>query len=148
MLSINKGFTLIEIMIVIAIIGILAAIAIPAYQVYIARSQVIESMSLLGTVKGGMIDTYSTTANCIDNTSNSYLGIAAPTEIKGNYIESITTGGTTPNCTINVQMKSVDIAEPLQGKSIIYTLISTDNTLKWQCQSPDIAALYLPASCR
>ena len=145
---ITKGFTLIELMIVIAIIGILAAIAIPAYQIYIARSQATEAMSLLGTVKGGIVENYSSSATCVDNTDNSFLGIAKAAEITGRYIQSIQTGGIAPNCTITVQMKSVDIAKALQGKSMVLTLISTDNTLKWQCQSPNIAALYLPASCR
>ncbi len=146
--SINKGFTLIELMIVIAIIGILAAIAIPAYQVYIARTQVTEAMSLLGTVQGGIVETYSSSAICLDNTDDSFLGIAKAADITGRYIQSIQTGGTAPNCTITVQMKAVDIAKALQGRSMIFTLISTDNSLKWQCHSPDIAALYLPASCR
>ncbi len=147
-MPVDKGFTLIETMIVIAIIGILAAIAIPAYQVYIARSQIAEAMSLLGTVKAGVVETYSTSAICIDNRSNSFLGIAEANDITGRYIESIQTGGTEPNCTITVQMKSVDIAKPLRGKDIIFTLISTDNNLRWQCSSVNITALYLPASCR
>lgn len=148
MLSIDKGFTLIEIMIVIAIIGILAAIAIPAYQVYIARSQLIESMSLLGTVKAGVLEGYSTSSICIDNSSNSYLGIGIPTEITGNYVDSITTGGTEPNCTITVQMTSTDIAAPLQGGNLLFTLVTTGSSLQWKCSSPNIADLYLPASCR
>ncbi len=148
MLSINKGFTLIEIMIVIAIISILAAIAIPAYQVYIARSQVIESMSLLGTVKGGVFESYTTSTICIDNNSNNYLGIGAPTDITGNYVESVKTGGTVPSCTINVQMKSTDIAAPLQGGNLLFTLVTTGSSLQWQCSSPNIADLYLPTSCR
>lgn len=148
MSSTSKGFTLIEIMIVIAIIGILAAIAIPAYQVYIARSQVIESLSLVGAVKGGVLESYSTSTICIDNSSNRYLGVGAPTEITGNYVESVTTGGTVPSCTINVQMKSTDIAAPLQGGNLLFTLVLTDNSLQWQCSSPNIADLYLPTSCR
>lgn len=148
MRKVDEGFTLIELMIVIAIIGILAAIAIPAYQVYIARSQVVESMSLLGSVKGGIVETYSATTNCIDNTNTNYLGIASPTDIKGNYIDSITTGGTTPNCTITVQMKSSNIAKALQGGNLLFTLVSTDNSLRWQCSSSTIDDLYLPASCR
>jgi type IV pilus assembly protein PilA len=147
-LPVDKGFTLIETMIVIAIIGILAAIAIPAYQVYIARSQITEAMSLLGTVKAGVVESYSTSAICIDNQDNIFLGIAEASDITGRYIESIQTGGAEPNCTINVKMKSVDIAKPLQGKNIIFTLMSTDNSLRWQCSSVNITALYLPASCR
>lgn len=148
MSSTSRGFTLIEVMIVIAIISILAAIAIPAYQIYIARSQVIESMSLLGTIKGGVVEGYSTSAICIDNTANRFLGVDAPTDITGNYVESVTTGGTAPNCTISMQLKSIDIAAPLQGKSLQFTLATTNSSLRWQCDSANIADLYLPASCR
>ena len=148
MSSASKGFTLIEIMIVITIVGILAAIAIPAYQVYIARSQVTEAMSLLGTVKGGVIETYTTSSTCIDNSGNQFLGIAKATEITGKYIASIQTGGIAPNCTINVQMRATDVAKPLQGSNLIFTLVSTGDSLMWQCSSPNIDDVYLPASCR
>jgi len=148
MLPVDKGFTLIELMIVIAIIGILAAIAIPAYQVYTARSQVSEAMSLLGTVKGGILETYTTSAICIDNTNEQFLGIAKEIDITGNYIASILTGGTAPNCTINVQMKTTNVAKSLQGGNLIFTLVSTDDNLKWQCSSTNIDDIYLPASCR
>lgn len=148
MTPITKGFTLIELMIVIAIIGILAAIAIPAYQVYTARAQVSEAMSLLGTVKGGVIETYTTSSTCIDNSGNQFLGIAKATEITGKYIASIQTGGIAPNCTINVQMKTIDVAKPLQGSNLIFTLVSTGDSLMWQCSSTNIDDIYLPASCR
>lgn len=148
MLLVDKGFTIIELMIVIAIIGILAAIAIPAYQVYTTRAQVSEAMSLLGTVKGGVLETYTTSAICPDNTSNQFLGIAKATDITGNYIASIRTGGTEPNCTIDVQMKGTGIAKPLQGGNIMFTLISNNDSLNWQCSSTNIDDIYLPASCR
>lgn len=144
----NRGFTLIELMIIISIIGILAAIAISAFQIYIARSQVTEAMSLLGTVKGGIVETYSSSATCVDNIDNSFLGIAKSSDISGNYIASITTGGTTPSCTINVKMKSTNVAKPLRGGNLLFTLVSAENSLRWQCSSTDIDSLYLPASCR
>ena len=148
MSTVDQGFTLIETMIVIAIIGILAAIAIPAYQVYTARAQVSEAMSLLGTVKGGILETYTTSAICLDNTNNQFLGIAKSTDITGKYIASIQTGGTAPNCTIDVQMKAIDVAKPLQSGNLIFTLSTTDDSLMWQCGSTNIDDIYLPASCR
>jgi|25_taG_2_1085351.scaffolds.fasta_scaffold00067_34 type IV pilus assembly protein PilA len=148
MLLSNRGFTLIELMIVIAIIGVLSTIAIPAYQVYIARTQLVEAFSLLGTVKSGIIENYSTAATCIDNSNNQYLGTAKANDIKGKYIDSVLVGGVAPNCTITIEMRVTDIAKALQGHKVVFTLIETDNILRWQCMSPDIDDLYLPSTCR
>src|SRR5262244_2478356 len=59
MKSVQKGFTLIELMIVVAIIGILAAIAIPAYQDYTIRAQVTEGLNLAGAVKAGVAESFA-----------------------------------------------------------------------------------------
>lgn len=148
MFIVDKGFTLIELLIAIAIIGILAAIAIPAYQVYIARAQVTESMSLLGTVKSGVIESYTAEAICIDNAKSPFLGTAKAEEISGRYIDNIRTSGVAPNCTITIQMKSNNISEGLKGGQLVFTLIASDNVLNWQCTSPNIDGIYLPATCR
>ena len=83
--SIQKGFTLIELMIVVAIIGILAAIAIPAYQDYTIRAQVTEGLNLAGAVKASVAETYSQTGAWPANLAA--LGInTAPT---GKYVSSV-----------------------------------------------------------
>src|SRR6187551_2588542 len=85
----QKGFTLIELMIVVAIIGILAAIAIPAYQDYTTRAQVTEALNMAGAAKTGVAETY--TSNGAWPANNTAAGIdATPTNIKGKYVDSVT----------------------------------------------------------
>jgi type IV pilus assembly protein PilA len=81
----HKGFTLIELMIVVAIIGILAAIAIPQYQNYVARAQVAEAFSLASGAKTAVAEHYMTTGSFPDD--NEAAGLASA--ITGKYVESV-----------------------------------------------------------
>ena len=86
--TLQQGFTLIELMIVVAIIGILAAIALPAYQDYTIRTQVSEGPSLMGGAKNAVADFWSDKGRFPGN--NSSAGVAAAGSIVGSYVESVT----------------------------------------------------------
>ena len=142
----------IELMIVVAIIGILAAIAIPAYQDYIARAQMSEALSLASGLKTAVSEVYSQDGNCPANSATTTAnGIAAPTTINGKYVASVTTAGTgsaTGGCTITAAMKASGVSTGIKSATLVLTMATTaaggSNT--WTCTS-SAAQKYLPKSC-
>ncbi|HEZ8764001.1 TPA: pilin, partial [Neisseria gonorrhoeae] len=86
--TLQKGFTLIELMIVIAIVGILAAVALPAYQDYTARAQVSEAILLAEGQKSAVTEYYLNNGEWPEN--NTSAGVASASDIKGKYVESVT----------------------------------------------------------
>src|SRR5690606_811187 len=87
MKQVQKGFTLIELMIVVAIIGILAAIAIPAYQDYTIRAQVTEGLNLASDLKAGVGELYAQNGDWPDAITD--LGLTAATDKQGKYVSQI-----------------------------------------------------------
>jgi type IV pilus assembly protein PilA len=137
--KVQQGFTLIELMIVVAIIGILAAVAVPAYQDYTKRASVTEGLSLAAAAKTAVMDFWATNGKLPN--SNASAGIAGASSIKGNAVTSVAIG-TNGLITITYNTK-VD-----SGKTLELSPVSANGAIQWKCRAGTVQAKYLPASCR
>ncbi|HEZ6267086.1 TPA: pilin [Neisseria meningitidis] len=128
--TLQKGFTLIELMIVIAIVGILAAVALPAYQDYTARAQVSEAILLAEGQKSAVTEYYLNHGIWPGN--NSSAGVASSSEIKGKYVEKVEVA----NGVITAEMKSSGVNKEIQGKKLSLWAKRQDGSVKWFCGQP------------
>ncbi|ENX4010281.1 pilin [Neisseria gonorrhoeae] len=128
--TLQKGFTLIELMIVIAIVGILAAVALPAYQDYTARAQVSEAILLAEGQKSAVTEYYLNHGIWPEN--NDKAGVASPSDIKGKYVESVTV----TNGVVTAKMKSDGVNKEIQGKKLSLWARRENGSVKWFCGQP------------
>jgi type IV pilus assembly protein PilA len=137
------GFTLVELMMVVAIIGILAVIAIPAYQDYTIRAQVAEGMVMAARAKIAVTETYQNTG--VFPADNAPAGLPDAADIFSKYVTSVGVG---IDGAIEVAFGN-DVHERITGDSLVLTP-NTDapGSLIWDCASTDIGGQHLPASCR
>ena len=151
--KLQQGFTLIELMIVVAIIGVLAAVAVPAYQDYIAKAQIAEAVSITAGVQSEVAMSYAQDSTCPANGGGAVGNIAAFGSISGKYIASVTTAApasavATGGCTVTAKFKGAGyVNAKLADKSVRYTLTTTSNNVSnWVCTS-DLEASVLPKTC-
>jgi type IV pilus assembly protein PilA len=146
MKKMQKGFTLIELMIVVAIIAILAAIAIPAYQDYLIRSQVSEGSVLADGSKTAMAEYYSNKGAFPK--SNASAGLAASTSIKGQYVSSVDVGATQGKITVSYGGAKANTAISTGPKTLIFSAVTNGGSIEWHCTGGTVPDKYLPTSCR
>ncbi|MCF3071355.1 pilin [Neisseria gonorrhoeae] len=156
--TLQKGFTLIELMIVIAIVGILAAVALPAYQDYTARAQVSEAILLAEGQKSAVTEYYLNHGKW--PADNGDAGVASSSSIKGKYVEKVEV----KNGVVTAEMKSDGVNKEIKGKRLSLWAKRENGSVKWFCGQPvtradnngnitadngnAIETKHLPSTCR
>jgi type IV pilus assembly protein PilA len=136
----QKGFTLIELMIVVAIIGILAAVALPAYQDYTKRARVTEGFNLAAAAKTGVADYFA--ANNLLPTDNASIGLPASTSITGASVDSVgVSAGGTVYITFNTKVSTAQT-------TLILTPTAGTGAISWTCTEGTLESKLRPANCR
>ncbi|HFA0955560.1 TPA: pilin, partial [Neisseria gonorrhoeae] len=128
--TLQKGFTLIELMIVIAIVGILAAVALPAYQDYTARAQVSEAILLAEGQKSAVTEYYLNNGKWPKD--NDSAGVASSSSIKGKYVKEVEV----KNGVVTATMASSNVNKEIKDKKLSLWAKREDGSVKWFCGQP------------
>ncbi|MGR9074303.1 MAG: pilin [Gammaproteobacteria bacterium] len=157
MKKMQQGFTLIELMIVVAIIGILAAIAIPAYKDYTIRAKVSEGLNLAASAKLAVSEYYDSEGEL--PTTNNQAGLPADTTINGEHTLSVTVNTNNSSATIPAGLITMEYRNTAEIQNEIVTLspVTHAGSIEWRCaargqgssgSTTQVDNRYRPANCR
>jgi type IV pilus assembly protein PilA len=142
MKTVQQGMTLIELMIVVAIIGLLSVLAIPAYTDYAIRAQISEGLHLAGSAKAAVAEYYQDQS--LFPTDNAQAGLAAAGSITGKYVDSVSVNG----AVVSVRYGN-DANSQIIGQTVTLTAVDNRGSMSWVCATGGIIQLnHLPRVCR
>jgi len=149
MKTLQKGFTLIELMIVVAIVGILAAIALPAYQDYISRSKISEGLAWLDSAKLGVSEYVSSQGSAPPAAADAGIDTSAP-PANATYMSGV--GYNTAGSTVRISVTLQSINTTIDGQKVgMVGAVNSDNTVTWACRTTASGAAqmkFIPSNCR
>lgn len=153
MRKLQRGFTLIEIMIVIAIVAVLAAISVSMFQNYVTKAKLSDAFSIASGLKVRVVESYSLEKKCPVNTGSTGTSqsVSPPAAYATAVIEKIEIADASSGCDINIFTRSTGVlASPARGKIITLQLNETSGAFSWNCtsnMSTDAMSKYLPRIC-
>jgi len=134
----QKGFTLIELMIVVAIIAILAAIAIPQYNDYTARAQMTEAYTLAAGLKTPIAEAFA------QDNGNGSCAVPANSVVKGKYVKEVAASGNATSCVVTATMEATGVNDKVKSKKVELAYASA--TGAWTCTT-DAPTEVQPKAC-